>query len=72
MTYLEDAAAELGKARTANDRKAADPDRFGTITRAEEVSAERLRIAAGFERLAAIEQGLPPCECHEARQDPEE
>jgi hypothetical protein len=65
MTYLEEAAAELRKARDANDRKAADPDRFDRASRAEAVRAERLRIAAGFERLAAIERGLPPCSCHE-------
>jgi hypothetical protein len=64
--YLEQAAAELGKARDANEKRAADPDPFGRVSRAEEVGAERLRIAAGFERLAAIAAGLPPCRCHEA------
>lgn len=66
MTYLEEAAAELRKARETNDRKAEDPDPFGRPTRAEEVRAERLRIAAGFERLAAIEAGISPYCCHEA------
>ena len=66
MTYLEESAAELCKAREANDRLAADPDRYTAESRRREAYAERLRIAAGFEWLAAIERGLPPC-CHHAR-----
>jgi hypothetical protein len=71
MTHLEEAAAELRKAREANDRRAADPDPFGRPSRQAEVHAERLRIAAGFERLAAIDRGLPPCCCHDARPEQE-
>jgi hypothetical protein len=35
-------------------------------------AAEHERMAAAYTRLAAIERGLPPCNCHEPRQDPEE
>jgi len=69
--YLEEAAGELRKARDANDRRAADPDPFGRPSRLADVHTERLRIAAGFERLAAIERGLPPCDCHVAHSEPE-
>lgn len=71
-TYLEEAAAELRKAREANDRLAADPDRFDRGSRRREAHAERIRIAAGFERLAAIEKGLPPCCCRVARPEQEQ
>jgi hypothetical protein len=54
--YLEEAAAELRKARAANEREAGD--RFtGSVVR-----EERMRIAEAFTRLAAIEKGLLPPE----------
>lgn len=70
MTLLEEAAAELRKAREANEkhaksaaalaaRYAADVDP-GT---AAEIGDRRMEIADGFTRLAAIEAGLPPCCC---------
>ena len=52
MSYLEEAAAELRKARDANERDAGD--RF--LVR--QVREERMRIAEAFTRLAAIEAGL--------------
>lgn len=54
--YLEEAAGELRKARAANERLV--DDRF--LTR--QVRDERMRIADGFTRLAAIERGLLPPE----------
>ena len=67
MTYLEDAAAELAKARDDNEKRAAfaaeldemkRPDQAADVRR--EVNARRMEIAAGFAVLAAIEAGLPP------------
>lgn len=59
--YLEEAAAELRKARDANDKRhaRASADRFGGLD-LEEARAERMEIAAAFTRLAAIERGLLP------------
>jgi hypothetical protein len=54
--YLEEAAAELRKARAANERDASD--RF--LVR--QVREERARIAEAFTCLAAIERGLLPAE----------
>lgn len=50
--YLEEAAAELRKARAANERNAGD--KFMV----REVREERMRIAEAFTRLAEIEAGL--------------
>jgi hypothetical protein len=65
--YLEEAAAELRKARADNDRRATFAEELATAKlpgsaeiRAE-TSARSLEIAEGFTRLAAIEAGLPPC-----------
>ena len=66
MTYLEDAAAELFKARDTNEKRAqraatmhsGEQQEAGVILR--EVNARRMEIAAGFAVLAAIEAGLPP------------
>jgi hypothetical protein len=68
--YLEDAAAELRKAREVNEsrrRTAAYMASKGEdalaaqITR--EVYTEGMRLAAAFTRLAAIKNGLlPPCQ----------
>ena len=52
MSYLEDAAAELRKAAEAIDRSSIGAAAW---------TSERLRIADGYTRLAAIEAGLPPC-----------
>jgi hypothetical protein len=66
MTYLEAAAAELRKASEANDKHAADPDKYDRATRRREAHAERMRIADAYTRLAAIEAGLPPCLGHQS------
>jgi hypothetical protein len=62
--YLEEAAAELRKARAANDRRFKDAAASGNDVAAElrEVSAEYMRIATAFTFLAAIKQGLLPPE----------
>lgn len=59
--YLEDAAAELRKARDANDKRfaVASSDRFGAAD-LRQVHEQRMAIAAAFTRLAAIERGLLP------------
>ena len=59
--YLEEAAAELRKARDANDKRfgVASSDRFGAAD-LRQVHTERMAIAAAFTRLAAIERGLLP------------
>ena len=54
--YLEEAAAELRKAREANERDANDRLSQGLVRE------RRLAIAAAFTRLAAIERGLMPPE----------
>jgi hypothetical protein len=54
--YLEEAAAELRKLRTANEARVRD--RFTE----HEVRDERMRIAEAFTRLASIERGLLPAE----------
>lgn len=53
-SYLEEAAAELRKAREANERDAGDRFMQGAVRE------RRLGIAAAFTRLAAIERGLLP------------
>ena len=67
MTYLEDSAAELEKARADNEKRAARiADDYGDLPQyadrvAEEmtkVNDRRMEIAEGFTRLAAIEAGL--------------
>lgn len=67
MTYLEDAAAELAKAREANEERAAkipglfERALYDLAEREErETRAERMRIAGDLIVLAAIEAGLPP------------
>lgn len=70
MSYLEEAAAELRKARGDNEKRAAEAGRMHTgmaAIRADtlrEVNARRIEISAGLTRLAAIEAGLPPCLGH--------
>ena len=66
MTYLEEAAAELRKARDDNEKRAREASRMHTGQEQEkeailaEVGARRMEIAAVFAALAAIEAGLPP------------
>lgn len=75
---LEEAAAELRKARDANDRyrgRMAEVRSYNPVA-ADALDAEAadrsMEIAAGFTRLAAIQAGLPPCCRHHARPGPEE
>lgn len=71
-SYLEEAAIELRKARTANDNRAATLTSWlseGAVPVLVEVNDRRMEMAEGFTRLAAIERGLPPC-CHAARPEP--
>ena len=75
MTYLEEAADELRKAREANEERrdltaelAAGKLPVQGILR--ETAARSIEIAEGFTRLAAIEAGLPPCLGHDAGQEP--
>ena len=81
--YLEEAAAELRKAREANEARSTAAAEMAAMHRpvqAEEIRAEvadrNMEIFEGFARLAedatrraAIEAGLPPCGCHETRQE---
>jgi hypothetical protein len=70
MTYLEDAAAELYKARDDNEKRAVTAEEMLPSMRVTaqhllaEVNGRRMEIAAGFTRLAAIQAGLPPCLGH--------
>jgi hypothetical protein len=60
MSYLEDAAAELGKARDDNERRYADLENHLPAQRPEilaGVNARRMEIADGFIRIAAIAAG---------------
>jgi hypothetical protein len=76
MTYLEDAAEHLreaGRCRSEADQIARQPRRgpqsSSDLRRRGELNsraAEHERAAAAYTRLAAIEAGLPPCNCHEA------
>lgn len=62
--YLEEAAAELRKARDDNERRASlTPPLVPAGEIAAEVNRRRLEIAEGFTRLAAIDRNLnlPPC-----------
>lgn len=64
MTYLEEAAAELRKAREANEKCAGTHRSWLTETDVPvivEVNDRRMELAAAFTALAAIEAGLPPC-----------
>ena len=78
-TYLEEGAAELRKAREANERRfnslpslaagQVPADELARILA--EVNTRRMEIAEGFTRLAAIERGQPPC-YHPARPEREQ
>ena len=79
MTYDEEAAAKLRKARAANDKRAeVAAELAGTklphLKIDAEVADRSMEIFEGFARLAAIKAGLPPC-YHPVRQvsgqDPE-
>ena len=72
--YLAEAAAELRKARDANDKRAGLAEELAAAKLpAREILAEvatrNMEIAEGFTRLAAIERNLPPC-YHPARPEP--
>ena len=54
--YLEKSAAELGRAAAEIGGIIGDPARRAAL---------RASVAAGYERLAAIAAGLPPCRCYE-------
>jgi hypothetical protein len=75
MSYLEDAAAELCKARHDNEGRARDAGEMhsGMAVTAAAISAEvntrRVELAAGFARLAAIEAGLAPCLGHSSTEE---
>ena len=72
-TLLEEAAAELRKARDANEARAGDTRSWLTerdVPVIVAVNDRRMELAAGFTRLAAIERGLPPC-CHHAQPEQE-
>ena len=75
--YLESAAAELRKARDANEARATELDEMETMKLSvppgdrQPVNDRRMEIAEAFTRLAAIEAGLPPC-CHRARPEQEQ
>ena len=63
---MEDAAAELEKAREANKQRfkvvlSLAEAKVPTLEMRAEVDERRMEIAEGFTRLAAIEAGLPPC-----------
>ncbi len=64
--YLTEAAAELRKARAANDRRRTDAP---SPQEAAEIADRSMELAEGFTRLAAIKAGLPPC-YHPARPEP--
>jgi hypothetical protein len=70
MTYLEDAAALLYKARDDNEKRAVTAEemlpgmRVTALPVLAEVNGRRVELAAGFTRLAAIQAGLPPCLGH--------
>ena len=67
-TCLEEAAAELRKAREVNERRfrslpslaAGDVPAEELARILAEVNTRRMEIAERFTRLAAIERGLPP------------
>jgi hypothetical protein len=64
MTYVEEAAEQLRRARFANDARAGSVHSWlteGAIPLLTEVNQRRMEIADAFTRLAAIEAGLPPC-----------
>jgi hypothetical protein len=71
--YLEEAAAQLDKARAANETESESlPSLAGNVDvrvmremRAA-VNARRIELAAAYTRLAAIAAGLPPCLGHPA------
>ena len=76
--YLNEAAAELRKARESNERRfglipSLAAGNLATADVLREVNDRRMDLAEGFTRLAAIERGLPPC-CHHEQpgQDPED
>lgn len=74
--YLEEAAAELRKAREDNEKRAAlvpslQAGSLPTAGITAGVNGRRMELAEGFTRLAAIERNLPPC-CHAVRPEPEQ
>ena len=67
LTYLEEAAAELRKARDANEARAATPRSWRTEADVPVITAvgdRCMELAAAFTRLAAIEASLPLCRHH--------
>jgi hypothetical protein len=63
MTYLEEAAEQLRRARSANDARAGGVNSWlteGAVPLLTEVNQRRMEIADGFIRLAAIERAIPP------------
>jgi hypothetical protein len=76
VDYLNDAAADLARAREANSRRAGLADELRSSGREQqahaidaEVADRALRIAEASVGLAAIKAGLPPC-YHPARPEP--
>lgn len=73
--YLDEAAAELRKARDANEKRAviaaelASARHGGAEEVRREVADRNMEIGAAFERLAAIAAGLAPC-CRHERPEP--
>ena len=73
MTYLEEAAEQLRRARSANEARAGSVSSWlteGAVPVLTEVNERRMEIADGFTRLAAIERTLPPC-YHAVRPGPQ-
>jgi hypothetical protein len=74
--YLEQAAAELDKARADNDKRREIAAEAATNNPAlaakilDDVSDRGMEIAEDFIRMAAVERGLPLC-CHGAQPEPE-
>ena len=65
MTYLEEAAEQLRRARSANEARAGSVNSWlteGAVPVLTEVNQRRMEIADGFIRLAAIERAQVPAE----------
>jgi hypothetical protein len=73
---LDEAVAELRKARDANEARLGTANSMDSGQDARkrvilaEINDRRMALGQAFLAAAAIERGLPPC-CHHAQPDPE-
>ena len=68
---LEEAAAELRKARESNENRVRIADAMHKGDLLAEINKRRMELGWAFLAAAAIERGLPPC-CHHARPEQEQ